>query len=171
MAYATKSDIEVEYGEDIATMIIDHGLDLVEIAEDEMNEAIANEQPQLIIDEKTDAYTTALATYQTKADATIDQNLESAANRIDGYIKTRYPRDWVTIPDLLVSINVDIAVYRMSLSANWRTDEMKIRYDENIAILENIRDGKINLNGEMEESEDEDVISSGGFAFGTWTRK
>lgn len=172
MAYASKEDIEIEYGKQTTTMVVDHGLDLVEIAETNLNDAIAANQPQTIIDDLTTAYTTAQSTYITEADETIDRNLKSAAGEIDGYIKSRYPRTWVNTPDLLVSLNVDIAVYRMTLSADWRTDEMKVRYDAAIKKLELIRDGLLDLHGEMEALEDgeEAPINTGGMQIGTWAR-
>ena len=171
MAYATKADIEIKYGDQITTMIVDHGYDLVELAEDNLNNAIENSQPQTIIDQLTSAYTDAQATYQTKADNTVDTNLEDAAGVIDGYIKARYPRSWITVPSLLRPPNVDIAVYYMSLSADWRTDEMEARYKIAIETLEGIRDGLIDLQGEMEPLEDgETGAVSGGIRIGTWVR-
>jgi phage gp36-like protein len=171
MSYATKSDIEAKYGGQITEMIADHGFDLVELAETAMNDAIAADQSQTIIDDLETAYLAQQATYQTDADNTIDTNLEDASGFIDGYIKTRYPRNWIGTPPLLRSLNVDIAVYYMSLSADWRTEEMKVRYDAAVKTLENIRDNLVDLLGEMEPAEDEEtVIVSGGIGVGSWVR-
>lgn len=171
MAYATKADIETKYGDQITTMIVDHGRDLIELAEDDLNDAIANNQPQSIIDDLTLALTDAQANLQTNADETIDRNLTDAQGFIDGYIKARYPRDWVTLPPLLRSLNVDIAVYYMSLSADWRTDEMKERHKQAVKSLEEIRDGLIDLIGEMVASEEETTVTyTGGIGIGNWVR-
>ena len=173
MVYATREDIEVKYGKDLTTMIADHGLSIVEIAEDEMNDAIANSQPQEVIDAKTLTYTTALANYQTEADATIDQNLDDGAALIDDYLRSRYPRPWAVVPTRLKAINVDLAVYELALAADWRTDEMTTRYERAIKLLESIRDGLVDLDGEMEELEEgeTEAINTGGFMIGSWKRK
>ena len=173
MVYATREDIEVKYGKDLTTMIADHGLSIVEIAEDEMNDAIANSQPQEIIDTKTLTYTTALANYQAEADATIDNNLDDGAATIDAYVKSRYPRAWVTPPTLFKPLNIDLAVYELALAADWRTDEMRDRYDRAIKTLEQIRDGFIDLDGVMEELEEgeSEAINTGWFMIGSWKRK
>jgi phage gp36-like protein len=171
MPYATKTDIEAKYGGQITEMIADHGFDLVEIAETNMNDAIDAGQSQTIIADLETAYLAQQATYQTDADNTIATNLEDASGFIDGYIKTRYPRDWVSTPSLLRSLNVDIAVYYMSLSADWRTEEMKVRYDAAVKTLENIRDNLVDLLGEIEPAEDEEtIVVSGGIGVGSWVR-
>lgn len=173
MAYATKADIEIKYGKDLTTMVADHGLSLVEIAEDEMNEAIAASQPVEVIDAKTLSYTTALADYEAEADATITQNLDDGASLIDSYVRSRYPRAWDTVPSRFKPLNIDLAVYELALAADWRTDEMRIRYEMAIKTLEQIRDGLIDLDGVMEELEEgeTEAINTGGFMIGSWTRK
>lgn len=171
MAYATKTDIEIAYGKGLTTMIIDHGQDLIEDAQDSLDDATNTNQPQTIIDDLTTALIDAQNHQLTAAETTIQSNLDAAASIIDSHIKSRYPRAWTVVPVLLKSINVDIAVHRMSLSADWRTDEMTSRYKIAKKYLEDIRDGLLDLIGEMEASEDSTAPAvTGGISIGQWVR-
>lgn len=172
MAYATKADIEQTYPE-ITILVVDQQENLVQDAEDALNDAIAANQPQSIIDGLTAAYTDAQNTAQTNADAVIDQHLSFAKDEIDLYIKSRYPRTWATVPSTLKRLSVDIAVYKMPIEADWRTDEMEKRYKFAIETLEKIQNGMLDLHdGEMEAlEEDEEIpINTGGMQIGTWAR-
>lgn len=172
MAYATKADIEQTYPE-ITILVVDQQENLVQDAEDALNDAIAANQPQSIIDDLTAAYTDAQNTAQTNADAVIDQHLSFAKDEIDLYIKSRYPRTWVTVPSTLKRLSVDIAVYKMPIEADWRTEEMEKRYKFAIETLEKIQNGMLDLHdGEMEAlEEDEEIpVNTGGMQIGTWDR-
>lgn len=170
MAYATKADIEQTYPE-ITVLVVDQQENLVQDAEDALNDAIAVSQPQSIIDDLTAAYTDAQNTAQTNADAVINQHLEFAKDEIDLYIKSRYPRPWVTVPSTLKRLSVDIAVYKMPIEADWRTDEMEKRYKFAIETLEKIQKGMLDLHdGEMEATEEETLVNTGGLQTGTWAR-
>lgn len=171
MAYATKADIEIKYGDELTEMVVDHYREATEQAEDALNAAIEAGQDQSIIDSLTATYTAAQASEQTKADATINQNLTDAAARIDGYIKTRYPYTWTTPPSLIKSINIDLAVYEVALSADWRTDEMAKRAKTAVETLEMIRDGLISLTDGETEDETAPAGTTGPMIYGTWSRR
>lgn len=171
MAYATKEDIENTYPE-ITTLVNDQSADIVQSAQDSLNNAIANNQPQSIIDDLTTAYTDAQANEEASANAVIDRHLNFAKDEIDLYIKSRYPREWTTVPTTLVRLSVDIAVYKMPLAADWRTDEMEKRYKLAVETLDKIQSGELDLHdGEMESSEEEEThVNTGGMQIGTWAR-
>lgn len=171
MAYATKADIEQTYP-DITLLVADQQENIVQDAEDALNDAIDANQPQTIIDDLTTAYTDAQNTAQTKADAVIDQHLVFAKDEIDLYIKSRYPRNWVTVPSTLKRLSVDIAVYKMPIEADWRTVEMEKRYKLALDTLDKIQNGTLDLHdGEMEVLEDDLTPAvTGSITVGQWVR-
>lgn len=171
MAYATKADIEQTYP-DITLLVADQQENIVQDAEDALNDAIEANQPQNLIDGLTTAYTDAQNTAQTKADAVIAQHLLFAKDEIDLYIKGRYPRDWVTVPSTLKRLSVDIAVYKMPIEADWRTDEMEKRYKLALDTLDKIQNGILDLHdGEMGVLEDGSTPAvTGGISIGQWVR-
>jgi phage gp36-like protein len=173
MAYAAKEDIEQTYPE-ITTLVNDQSENIVQDAEEALNNAIAASHPQSIIDDLTTAYTDAQNTAETKANAVISQHLDFAQDEIDLYIKSRYPRTWVTVPSTLKRLSVDIAVYKMPIEADWRTDEMEKRYKLAIETLEKIQNGMLDLHdGEMEALEEDEIapINTGAMQIGSWVRR
>lgn len=75
----------------------------------------------------------------------ITQALDDASSEMDAYLGARYSLPLSSTPDMLVRICVDIAMYRMSENAASMTDERRRRYDDAIAFLRNIADGKATL--------------------------
>lgn len=71
--------------------------------------------------------------------------LEDAAAEIDTYVSAKYSLPLPTIPDVLVRINVDIAVYRLSTDAAQATEERRQRYEDCIALLKDISKGVASL--------------------------
>lgn len=49
------------------------------------------------------------------------------------------------VPDILVKLEVDIALYNACINALKRTDEMRKRYDDAMKILEKLGSGKLKL--------------------------
>lgn len=172
MAYATRENIEETYGEQITQMVIDHGLNAIEEAEDELQELNDAGASAEDIAAAEAILASAVANLDANTEATITRNLNSAADTIDSYIVSRYPQEWVTPPGLLRTLNETIAVYWMSLSADWRTDEMKERYNEAIKTLQGIRDAKIDLTGGVAvEVEIPATPSTGLITMSRWNRQ
>lgn len=70
---------------------------------------------------------------------TVDLAIESAAGKIDGYLRTRYTLPIVGTPPELVQINCDIA--RFYLFADILPDAVKYRYEEAMKQLSDIAKG------------------------------
>jgi phage gp36-like protein len=75
----------------------------------------------------------------------IDRNLKSASGIINGYLKAKYTLPLAGTSSLLVELCVDIAVYKMCLMRSVRTAEMRVRYDDAIAMLKDLAAGKSGL--------------------------
>ncbi len=75
----------------------------------------------------------------------ITRALISASDEIDSYIGARFTLPLDRIPGLLTQFCVDIAVYRLALSADVLTDEHRRRYDDRIKHLKLIADGTATL--------------------------
>lgn len=80
------------------------------------------------------------------ADAGVaERAIVSAEAEIDTYIGARYPLPLTVVPIFLTQLCVDIAVYRLALSADVLTEEHRRRYDDAIKHLMRIADGKAAL--------------------------
>lgn len=99
--------------------------------------------------------TVALAcTHEGAADyAAFDRHLQVATDEIDGYLLGRYELPLATPPAIFASLCVDIALYRASLNADVRTDEMRKRYDDALEYLRAIAVGKIKLKIDVDTTE------------------
>lgn len=75
------------------------------------------------------------------ADA-VTRNLETASSEIDSYIGVRYDLPLAIVPDLVRQFAVDIALYRISSTADVMTEEIRKRYDDAIKALMRISEGK-----------------------------
>lgn len=75
----------------------------------------------------------------------VDRALASASAEIDAYIGTRYALPLPSTPAHLVTICIDIAVYRLALSADVLTDEHRRRYDDARAFLKMVSSGAATL--------------------------
>ncbi len=61
--------------------------------------------------------------------------LDQGASEIDSYLATRYDVPITPIPNHLIKINIDIAIYNSSPGALARTKEKRQRYEDAIAWL------------------------------------
>jgi len=77
--------------------------------------------------------------------ASVAAALERASSEIDLHIGARYALPLASTPVQLVQIAVDIALYRLVLDAGVRTDEHRTRYEDAVAMLRRIADGKAAL--------------------------
>lgn len=75
----------------------------------------------------------------------VDRAIASASAEIDAYIGTRYALPLPSTPAHLVTICIDIAVYRLALSADVLTDEHRRRYDDARAFLKMVSTGTATL--------------------------
>lgn len=72
----------------------------------------------------------------------VERALSSASDEIDSYIGVRYPLPLVAVPGILRQYCVDIAVYRLALSADVVSTEHRTRYEDATSALRRIADGK-----------------------------
>lgn len=91
----------------------------------------------------------------------VDRALTSASDEIDSYLAVRYTLPLPTVPGILRQHCVDIAVYRLALAADVRSDEHRKRYDDATAHLLQIVDGKAALVLPAPPASDDDVDVSG----------
>lgn len=75
----------------------------------------------------------------------IDRALSSASDEIDTYIGVRYPLPLLDQSPFLKTVCVDIAIYRLALSHDVLSEEHRRRYDDAIAFLKRVADGKASL--------------------------
>lgn len=78
--------------------------------------------------------------------AAIARALISASNEIDSYVGVREILPLPRVPGILKQFCVDIAVYRLALSADVLTDEHRRRYEDVIKHLARIAKGDAALN-------------------------
>lgn len=99
--------------------------------------------------------------------AVVDQALASASAEIDGFLSQRYTLPLDPAPAVLKQYCIDIAVYRMSPTDDNRTEEMRRRYEDAIAFLTKVAEGKLGLGSDS----DGDAVSDRGTAGAlTWSR-
>ena len=75
-------------------------------------------------------------------DLAVERALTSASDEIDSYVGVRYPLPLAVVPGILRQHCVDIAVYRLALSADVLSTEHRTRYEDALAALRRIADGK-----------------------------
>lgn len=87
--------------------------------------------------------------------AVVAKGLEGADEICDAYLSAQYTIPVVPTPGVVRNCAIDIAVYKMALGRTGRTDEMRVRYEDALAILEKISTGKIGLGLPPETGTDE----------------
>lgn len=75
----------------------------------------------------------------------VDGALTSASDEIDSYLAVRYTLPLTSAPGILKQRCVDIAVYRLALSADVLSDEHRKRYEDAVSHLRRIGEGKAAL--------------------------
>jgi phage gp36-like protein len=75
----------------------------------------------------------------------VDRGLQAADEICDAYLSAQYPVPVVPTPGVVKNCAIDIAVYKIALGRTGRTDEMRLRYEDALAILEKISTGKVGL--------------------------
>ena len=75
----------------------------------------------------------------------VDQALADASAEIDTYVAAKYPLPLPSVPDALVRLCVDIAIYRMAASSDVATEEQRKRYEDARTLLRRISLGESSL--------------------------
>lgn len=75
----------------------------------------------------------------------IERALVSASDEIDSHIAVRYPLPLAAVPGILRQLAVDVAVYRLAQTADVLTEEVRQRYEDAVAHLRRIAEGKAAL--------------------------
>jgi phage gp36-like protein len=81
----------------------------------------------------------------TPDDAVIAKALLSADEICDAYLSAQYTIPVTPTPGVVRTCAIDIAIYKMALPRTGRTDEMRVRYEDALALLEKISTGKVGL--------------------------
>ena len=87
----------------------------------------------------------------------VEKGLQNADSIIDAYLSAKYDLPLSTVPSVLKTCAIDIAVYKIPLGRAPRTDEMRVRYEDALKLLERISTGKVGL-GLPSTDEDGDGI-------------
>lgn len=77
--------------------------------------------------------------------AVLNEALTLASSRIDSYLGELFGKPLPLVPLEIVEACCDIARYRLCGAATITTDETRIRYKDAIHLLEQVRDGKMNV--------------------------
>jgi phage gp36-like protein len=75
----------------------------------------------------------------------IAKGLQAADEICDAYLSAQYSIPVVPTPGIVNACAIDIAIYKMALGRTSRTDEMRIRYEDALKLLERISTGKVGL--------------------------
>lgn len=75
----------------------------------------------------------------------IEKGLRGADEICDAYLSAQYTVPISPVPGVIRTCAIDIAVYKMALGRVQRTDEMRVRYEDALKLLEKISAGKIGL--------------------------
>lgn len=75
----------------------------------------------------------------------VQQALDDATAEIDAYVAAKYTLPLPTVPDVLVRLCGDIAMYRLAAEADQATDERRKRYEDAIDFLKSVSKGVASL--------------------------
>ena len=75
----------------------------------------------------------------------VAQSLDDATAEIDSYLATKYDLPLPRVPEVLVRICVDIAVYRLAPEIAEQTDERRLRYEDAVRLLKSLAKGETSL--------------------------
>jgi len=81
----------------------------------------------------------------TPDDEIVARGLQSADEVCNAFLSAQYTIPVTPTPGVVKSCAIDIAVYKIALGRSGRTDEMRVRYEDALAILEKISTGKVGL--------------------------
>lgn len=75
----------------------------------------------------------------------VQSGIDAADEICDAYLSAQYTIPVSPTPGIVKNCAIDIAVYKIALGRTGRTDEMRVRYEDALAILEKISTGKVGL--------------------------
>jgi len=75
----------------------------------------------------------------------VEGGLQRASDTMDSYLASRYPLPLAVVPQLLVDICCDIARYKLLGVDATETEAARNRYRDALKMLEQIRDGKLDI--------------------------
>lgn len=78
-------------------------------------------------------------------DEVVARGLQSADEICNAYLSAQYSIPVTPTPGVVRTCAIDIAVYKMALGRTGRTDEMRVRYEDALLMLEKISTGKVGL--------------------------
>ena len=78
-------------------------------------------------------------------DTVLQAACDQASSLIDGLISPQYPLPLATVPPMLLSIAVRLALYYLYLGRQSLPDEVKNSYDRDVAFLEQVGKGQASL--------------------------
>jgi phage gp36-like protein len=100
--------------------------------------------------------------------AAVTRALTSASDEIDTYLAARYTLPLTEVPGFLKTLAVDIALYRLALSADVLSDEHRKRYEDALGHLKRIAKGEAALvftatpaTGDIDVSGAQPIVSGG----------
>lgn len=77
--------------------------------------------------------------------AAVVRALEHASAEIDTHLAARYPLPLSAVPAIVIPWCVDIALYRLALTADVLSEEHRRRYEDTLAALRRVAEGKAAL--------------------------
>jgi phage gp36-like protein len=100
--------------------------------------------------------------------AAVTRSLTSASDEIDTYLAARYTLPLTEVPGFLKTLAVDIALYRLALSADVLSEEHRKRYEDALGHLKRIAKGEAALvftatpaTGDIDVSGAQPIVSGG----------
>ncbi len=93
----------------------------------------------------------------------IARALDEAQAEIDTYLSVGYTLPINPIPPILRQLSVDIAIYRMALTFDKLTEEMRERYKSCCDLLKRIADGKAGLGIQTTDNQKPPEVFDGSF--------
>jgi len=100
--------------------------------------------------------------------AAVTRALTSASDEIDTYLAARYTLPLTEVPGFLKTLAVDIALYRLALSADVLSEEHRKRYEDALGHLKRIAKGEAALvftatpaTGDIDVSGAQPIVSGG----------
>jgi phage gp36-like protein len=78
-------------------------------------------------------------------DDAVSAALDEASSEIDAYLAVKFQVPVLGAPPILTQLCRDMAIYRLALSSSKRTNEMRVRYEDAIKMLEKMAAGKVGV--------------------------
>lgn len=75
----------------------------------------------------------------------VDRKIGDASAEMDTFLSLRFSLPLAVVPPVLVRLCVDITLYRLSLSADALTKELRQRYEDAVSLLKKMADGTVGL--------------------------